>query len=359
MKRLLSVVLLALSSSALAQTSATTVTEAHGVNRTVEALSLDTVSVKDYGAIGDGASHPACTALGLSTLAALQAYKGGIYSFATACTNQLDWLATQYSVNFVSPGGGTVTFPDGNYTFDQPLILPLSLDQTAKAPGVYLVGAGEGSTFLQPNVGDFGAGSALVSCGSVTASYSDNSNAGSGRYSNNGCFGGVSDLTLENPYQTTSGNVTSASYAQGVTNVPAPATSAAIIQMDGLKLGARMSLHRIAVWEFRMGMNVVGDHMSWDQLTFNHNFCGIYFAPSSIYLYGDITMMGNNPSTANYLAGMCVDKDSGIADFFKLASCTSATNPMASSSLLAFQTTTGSRAVAVGRPPFRTCIWIS
>lgn len=285
----------------------------HGTRRSTESASLDSVNVRDYGAIGDGASHAACSTFsGVTTLAQLQAYAGGIFSFATACTNQVDWLAAQYAVNLITSQGGRVFFPHGTYLFDQPLVLPLSYDGSGTSKAVYLSGEGSGGTFIQPSVSDFGAGSALVSCGAVNASYSANSNTGNGRYASlTGCFGGLEDITFNNPYYTTTTTVTSTAYSpSSVINVPAPSyNGGSPIQMDGIKIGARMYLHKVSVWGFRMGINVVGDHMAWDNLTLQHNFCGFYLAPPSIYLFGDIVMSGHNLINGNTLGGICVDKD--------------------------------------------------
>lgn len=312
--------------AAAAQTDAVSTAEAysanasnsliqHGTHRSVESTTLDTINVKDYGAVADGNSHPACSTYpGVTNLAQLQTYQGGIFSFATSCTNQADWLAAQYAVNLTIGKGGQVSFPRGTYTFDQPLILPLSYDGSGMSTATYLVGKGSGTTFIQPSVSDFGSGSALVSCGPVTSSYSDNSNQGSGRYANlQGCFGGIEDITFNDPYTGAKANVTSSSYSpSSIVNVPAPATSssAAPVQMDGIKVGARMYLHKVSVWGFRMGINVVGDHMAWDNLTLQHNFCGMYLAPSSVYLFGDIIMTGHNLISGNDFSGICVDKDS-------------------------------------------------
>ena len=94
-------------------------------------------------------------------------------------------------------------------------------------------------------------------------------------------------------------------------NVPAPqaGTTGNPIQMDGVVLGGRMYMHRVGAWNFRMGFNLVGDHMTWDQLYGSQNFCGMYWAPESIYLQGDIVMQGHNFINGNTLGGFCVDKD--------------------------------------------------
>ena len=262
--------------------------------------------------------------LGPGQPCALQAYNGGIYSFATACTNQMDWLATQYAVNKLTSTGGSVKLSGGPYIWDQPVILPNSQDAyTGSAKGIYLLGDGEGGTLIEPAVADFGANSGMVSCGSPTASYSDNSGAGSGRYGGVGaCYGGISDITFYNPYSDTYNgganvNVSSSTYARGITNVPAPGYSGSPIQMDGVLLGGRMNLKRVGAWGFRMGFNLVGDHMTWDQIDAEKNFCGLYWAPASIYLVGDIILQGHSFVSGNTFAGTCVDKDASIIGFYQ------------------------------------------
>jgi hypothetical protein len=281
-------------------------------------------NVKQYGAVGNGASHQACTYLGLANLAALQAYNGGQFSFATACTNQMDWLAAQYAVNMLTSTGGSIKFSGGPYIWDQPVILPNSQDAyTGSSKGIYLLGDGEGGTLIEPAVADFGANSGMVSCGSPTASYSDNSGAGSGRYGGVGaCYGGISDISFYNPYSDTYNgganvNVSSSTYARGITNVPAPGYSGSPIQMDGVLLGGRMNLKRVGAWGFRMGFNLVGDHMTWDQIDAEKNFCGLYWAPASIYLVGDIILQGHSFVSGNTFAGTCVDKDASIIGFYQ------------------------------------------
>jgi hypothetical protein len=285
---------------------------------------LVVANVRQYGAVGNGTSDQACTYLSLANLAALQAYDGGIYSFATSCTNQMDWLATQYAVNKLTSTGGAVKLSGGPYIWDQPVILPNSQDaSTGSAKGIYLLGDGEGGTLIEPAVADFGANSGMVSCGSPTASYSDNSGAGSGRYGGVGaCYGGISDITFYNPYSDTYNgganvNVTSSTYARGITSVPAPGYSGSPIQMDGVLLGGRMNLKRVGAWGFRMGFNLVGDHMTWDQIDAEKNFCGLYWAPASIYLVGDIILQGHSFVSGNTFAGSCVDKDASIIGFYQ------------------------------------------
>jgi hypothetical protein len=285
---------------------------------------LIVANVRQYGAVGNGTSNQACTYLSLANLAALQAYNGGIYSFATSCTNQMDWLATQYAVNKLTSTGGSVKLSGGPYIWDQPVILPNSQDaSTGSSKGIYLLGDGEGGTLVEPAVADFGANSGMVSCGSPTASYSDNSGAGSGRYGSIGaCYGGISDITFYNPYSDiynggANVNVSSSTYARGITNVPAPGYSSSPIQMDGVLLGGRMNLKRVGAWGFRMGFNLVGDHMTWDQIDAEKDFCGLYWAPASVYLVGDIILQGHSFVSGNTFAGTCVDKDASVIGFYQ------------------------------------------
>lgn len=68
------------------------------------------ISVKDFGAIGDGAEHPLSERY--ATLAEAQAD----YPFAVALTDQIDWCAIKAAVNYVSSlGGGMFYIDEGTY----------------------------------------------------------------------------------------------------------------------------------------------------------------------------------------------------------------------------------------------------
>ncbi|HXP07566.1 MAG TPA: hypothetical protein VN828_03680, partial [Acidobacteriaceae bacterium] len=163
-------------SSGMSGMTATQVPLAASANTVTSSVPSDSLSTGDYpvnkyGAIGNGSSHQACTTLGLSTLAQLQAYSGGIYSFATNCTNQMDWLAAQYAVNLANTnGGGKVRFNVGTYIFDQTLVMPLNQNAgTGSGKSVSIIGQGTGETFIEPASADLGSGTGLISCGSPTA----------------------------------------------------------------------------------------------------------------------------------------------------------------------------------------------
>ncbi len=78
-------------------------------SRTVLSKLRDIVSVKDFGAIGDGNSHP------LSSRFASLTEAKAVYPFATALTNEIDWAAFQAAVNAATG----VTVPAGTYVIDQ------------------------------------------------------------------------------------------------------------------------------------------------------------------------------------------------------------------------------------------------
>lgn len=79
------------------------------------------VTPEDYGAIGDGTSRPAGTHLGLATLAELQEYNGGVFSFADSLDNEMDWLAVQAAIY---AGGEVVGRSGATYRLDKVLLVP-------------------------------------------------------------------------------------------------------------------------------------------------------------------------------------------------------------------------------------------
>ena len=81
----------------------------------------DYITPEDFGAIGDGTSRPAGTYLALGSLAALQAYSNGIYSFADSLTNEMDWLGCQAALY---AGGEVRGRPGASYICNKILINP-------------------------------------------------------------------------------------------------------------------------------------------------------------------------------------------------------------------------------------------
>lgn len=76
---------------------------------------------EDYGAIGDGLSHPARVALQVTTLAELRAHDGGVFSFADSIENDMDWLAVQA---IFYKGGKIQGRPGAVYNINKTLTLP-------------------------------------------------------------------------------------------------------------------------------------------------------------------------------------------------------------------------------------------
>ena len=78
-------------------------------------LSTEVVRPEQLGAYGDGSSHPASGTF--ASLGALQA----VYSFATATTNEFDWLALTACWLYLGTSGGVVQLGRGTYLIDQEL----------------------------------------------------------------------------------------------------------------------------------------------------------------------------------------------------------------------------------------------
>ena len=90
-----------------------------GVNTTggLQTIPIDYFDVRDYGAVGDGASHPLSSVY--ATLAAAQA----VYPFATSLTQELDWAGTQAATNAaIARGAGTIRLRGvGPYLLSDPI----------------------------------------------------------------------------------------------------------------------------------------------------------------------------------------------------------------------------------------------
>lgn len=86
-----------------------------------EALAAGSYAPEDFGAIGDGASHPAGAHLGVTTLAQLRAWNDGVFWFASDLGNEMDYLCWQAALY----GGGLVRGrPGAVYRIDHNLVVP-------------------------------------------------------------------------------------------------------------------------------------------------------------------------------------------------------------------------------------------
>lgn len=91
--------------------------------RTMLDKARENVSVKDFGAIGDGASH--LLSASYASLAAAQVD----YPAATSLTDEIDWCAWQAAINAVQvvSGAGSLQVPDGNYVINRTLVATNSI----------------------------------------------------------------------------------------------------------------------------------------------------------------------------------------------------------------------------------------
>lgn len=90
---------------------------ASGFTRNVQLRLEDTVSVKDYGAIGDGTLHPLSERF--STLAAAQA----VYPFVTSLTDSLDYAGIQANIN----DNRDCFIPAGHYYINKTIVMTNSV----------------------------------------------------------------------------------------------------------------------------------------------------------------------------------------------------------------------------------------
>lgn len=156
-----------------------------GVVRSVqEKLGQEFVSIKDFGAIGDGALHPLSEKF--STLAAAQV----AYPHATSLSQSIDWAAL---VSAMRSGADWVYAPKGHYMLN---------DTVPKADGVMVVG--DGNDLWMPGVMDFQGwrlsddhGTHFYFCGTGPKSYTINnlSNTSPSR-TNEGTTYDLIDFTL-------------------------------------------------------------------------------------------------------------------------------------------------------------------
>jgi len=125
------------------------------VARTVQGKLLESVSVKDFGAIGDGTLHTVAEWIipgALGRYVSLEALQVD-YPHVTATTDSIDWAAIQKTLNV--SGSALVTKSSGHYITNKPIAIAGNF--------VELVGSGVGAVII-----NIGTGSAVY----VTGSYS-------------------------------------------------------------------------------------------------------------------------------------------------------------------------------------------
>jgi hypothetical protein len=212
-------------------------------------------TARNYGAIGDGRSHPAGTHLanqGVTSLAELRRFRGGLYRFASALTNEMDWLGVQAAINAaaVAPNAGTVIIPSGEYQLDQELTLPNPgghYDHNGVTAVVALRGEGMLNTTLYwPR--DLGPGSYAIRSLGATARTQ------------------IRDLRI-----------------RGSSGVPLGASPR---RQDGIAVATGFHLENLLVTGFRAGISITGDHATFRRLQLGKCHYGLYWA-SGGSSYGD------------------------------------------------------------------------
>lgn len=101
-----------------------------GYPRTQHDKNLETVSIKDFGAIGDGVNHPLSERY--LTLTSAQS----VYPFVTSLSQSIDWAATQAAFN----ASDAITAPAGKYY--------ISGNVTKKSSPIWFKGDGVGITIF-------------------------------------------------------------------------------------------------------------------------------------------------------------------------------------------------------------------
>jgi hypothetical protein len=214
-------------------------------------LQTPAVNITTYGAIGDGASHPACTVLGLSTLAQLQAYKSGLFSFATSCNDQIAWLSAQAIAN----ANANIYVPSGTFNMDSNAATSGLLTLTSSS----ITGASSASSNLSWPY-DLGSGNEAVLCGTTV---------GNGRF----CSGNISHVSLDGP-------AAGGYYATHL--------GSAVAGMDGFFWGAREQVADVAISGFNKCLDIVGDQTLIENVTTTNCTYGLYFDKPSATNFGSM-----------------------------------------------------------------------
>lgn len=88
----------------------------------------DFVTVKQFGAIGDGQMHPLSEVYPTLALAQMK------YPHATTLTDSIDWAAIQLAINYVESKRGKVIFPDSHYVITRSLKVPSFITLEGASP---------------------------------------------------------------------------------------------------------------------------------------------------------------------------------------------------------------------------------
>lgn len=163
------------------------------ISRVIADRFLERVSVKDFGAIGDGTLHTLQEWVGAGKFSGLTAIQV-VMPFVTSLTQSIDWAATQYALynakNILAPNGkyvlsDAVKFPHNT--------TPFNVGTSAIAPRIF--GDGVCATFTRND--ERPATRIMNPEGTSTTQESDTANQNEACFSVHCPYAGISDLTIE------------------------------------------------------------------------------------------------------------------------------------------------------------------
>lgn len=167
---------------------------AAALNRAIQNRFNEEVSIKDFGAIGDGTLHTLQEWVDSGKFSGLAAIQTA-FPFVTSLTQSIDWCATQYAVKF-SPN---VFCPKGNYVLSDVVktnhaTTPRNIGVSAR--GVRIFGDGVQTTFSRLDARP--ATKILHNSGPYTTQASDLANLNEACFSIHSPFTIISDLAIGN-----------------------------------------------------------------------------------------------------------------------------------------------------------------
>lgn len=166
---------------------------ASAVSRTVHDKLLETISIRDFGAIGDGTLHPLSERF--SSLAIAQV----VYPFVTSLSQSIDYAATQSAINVAISNKKSLEVTSGNYYSSDPIII--KVENHYSKNGLSMSGDGRAMTMFTFPLGSDGFKIVPVTAGQYTYNvtlrdfdiiqdgHSDSSvgSVGKGIHATNGC----------------------------------------------------------------------------------------------------------------------------------------------------------------------------
>lgn len=166
---------------------------ASAVSRTVHDKLLETISIRDFGAIGDGTLHPLSERF--SSLAIAQV----VYPFVTSLSQSIDYAATQSAINVAISNKKNLEITSGNYYSSDPIIIKvenhyskngLSMSGDGRAMTVFTFPLGsDGFKIVPVTEGQYTYNVTLRDFDIIQDGHSDSSvgSAGKGIHATNGC----------------------------------------------------------------------------------------------------------------------------------------------------------------------------